>query len=147
MVHEPMKNYYLSTLAIFTMVALTGCDGKSTPTISGTVSFDGQPVNGYISFISVEGGGTPFSTEITDGRYETEKAYAGKRLVSINGIVGERTSIRVPNTREAAMKALQENKKEPEKDYLPENAVGNMQEIEVKAGKQVFDFELTSPAK
>ena len=136
--------------SLFTLVAcaaaIAGCGGESSPTLSGTVHFDGQPISkGSIVFIPVGGNGTPFAGDIRDGKYFVEKAYPGKRTVSIGGIMGGESSS--PVTRESVERGTREGKKAAEQKTVPENAVGNMQEIEVKAGKQVFDFKLTSPAK
>lgn len=121
-------------LALITLGA--GCT-ESAPSVSGAVTYEGKPVaSGRISFNPVDGQGTPFGGLIKDGSYTVETAYVGKRLVAISA----KNEIQF-NGREMIMPA--EGK--PGDDLIPENAVGNMQEVEIKGGSQTLDFHLTAP--
>ena len=123
------------TLAGLALIAV-GC-AESTPTVSGAVTYEGKEVaSGRISFMPVGGQGTPFGGAIENGVYTIEKAYPGKRLVAITA----KNKVKF-NGREMTMPA--EGK--PGEDLIPENAVGNMQEVEIKAGSQTLDFNLTAP--
>jgi hypothetical protein len=58
--------------------------GCSQPTVSGTVTFDGQPVSeGHIAFVPESGTGQGGGANIVNGAY-TVKAAAGKYRVEIN---------------------------------------------------------------
>ncbi len=122
----------------FTALAFiaVGC-AESTPTVSGVVTYNGAAVpSGRISFMPVGGQGTPFGGPIENGKYSIEKAYAGKRLVAITAA----NEVKF-NGREMITPA--EGK--PGEELIPENATGNMQEVEVKSGSQTLDFNLTAP--
>jgi hypothetical protein len=70
------------------MAFLLGCGGDGSPktyTVSGTVSYDGKPVDkGSILFRQVGGEGRGYSAEIKDGKYEV-KLEAGEMSVTITG--------------------------------------------------------------
>jgi hypothetical protein len=126
--------YQLVLLALISFVA--GCT-ESAPLVSGDVTYEGKPVaSGRISFNPVGGQGTPFGGLIKDGSYTTDTAYVGKRLV----VISAKNEIKF-NGREMIMPT--EGK--PGDDLIPENAVGNMQEVEIKGGSQTLDFHLKAP--
>jgi hypothetical protein len=130
-----MNRSIAKLLALFAFVTV-GCAEKP-PTISGKVTFDGKDVaSGMISFLPINGQGTPFGSTIKDGSYTIDQGHAGKRLVAISA----KNEVKF-NGREMIMPA--EGK--PGDELIPENAVGNMQEVEVKAGSQTLDFNLTAP--
>lgn len=66
-----------------TMVSGCGSNGPRTHTISGEVTFDGQPIKeGRILFRNTEGDGKAYSATITDGKYELE-CETGKMQVEV----------------------------------------------------------------
>jgi hypothetical protein len=52
-----------------TLLFLAGCTDNSTSVVSGEVTVDGQPVDGSISFIPVDGKSRDAGGDITDGAY------------------------------------------------------------------------------
>jgi hypothetical protein len=71
----------LCALAAMLLLTLNGC---SQPTISGTVTFDGQPVtDGQMAFVPESNSGQGSSAHIVNGAY-TLKAAAGNYKVEIN---------------------------------------------------------------
>lgn len=122
-------------LALLTLAAV-GC-AEQSPTISGKITYEGKDVpSGMISFLPANGQGTPFGSTIQNGSYTVEKGYVGKRFVAISA----KNEVKF-NGREMIMPA--EGK--PGDDLIPENAVGNMQEVEIKGGSQTLDFHLKAP--
>ena len=79
----PHKTYLCCLAACF--LAVAGCGGEAGPAVypvTGTVTFDGSPVEkGRIQFTPVSGD-RAFSAEIKDGAYELE-AQPGKMKVAI----------------------------------------------------------------
>ena len=68
-------------LAMFIATLAVGCGGDNLIAISGTVTFDGEPVErGTISFLPVDGLGPTAAAIITNGEYHTEVAPGEKRL-------------------------------------------------------------------
>jgi hypothetical protein len=65
----------------------TGCGGGGgTGDVSGTVTYDGKPVEqGSISFVPADGKGPSAGGAIKDGKYEASKVPAGTAKVIING--------------------------------------------------------------
>jgi hypothetical protein len=74
----------MSVWAVFVVMCLAGCGGgEKTYKVSGTVTFDGKPVeSGTISFESAAGGAGVASSGITGGKYELQSK-AGKKKVQI----------------------------------------------------------------
>jgi hypothetical protein len=88
-----IDRWRLAVCGFAMMACLAGC-GRSggLSEISGTVSYDGQPVKkGTITFLPADGNGPTAAAKIADGRYSA-KVVAGKKLVKIEGfkVVGQR---------------------------------------------------------
>jgi hypothetical protein len=66
------------------MASLVGCGrGDGLMAISGTVSYDGKPLEkGVISFVPADGKGPTAASPISDGKYSVKVA-AGKKMVKI----------------------------------------------------------------
>lgn len=79
-------NGLITLLALPAATMLLGCSGPAgldTQPVTGTVTFDGQPISeGRIQFRAQEGDQRAFSAEIKDGQYQME-ALAGKMTVEI----------------------------------------------------------------
>ncbi len=76
-----------SALAIFGAVAaLVGCgDSVKTADVSGTVTYDGKPVEeGAISFVPADGKGPSGGGTIKDGKYTATKVPVGNAKVRIS---------------------------------------------------------------
>jgi hypothetical protein len=74
------------------LACLAGCGrGGGMAAISGTVSYDGKPLEkGLISFVPIDGKGPTAAAPVTDGKYSVKVA-PGKKLVKIEGykVIGE----------------------------------------------------------
>lgn len=119
---------------------LSGCGAAKMP-ISGSVTYDGQPVAyGAISFAPADGVGPSAGGEILDGRYTVPDITPGKKIVNIisaekpSGPVGSGDAY--DKGAEAAKAAAQ----------IPPNAEGNNAQIEVTSGTTTLDFALKKPA-
>ena len=143
-----MRRAALGAVALFAC-ALGGC-GSGGGTVSGEVSYDGKPVkNGYISFLSDDGKGAAVGAPITDGKYTAEKVPTGKRVVKIEAADKAGPSIQ---TTEELERFSKENKGKIgpsgiiSTESVPQDAEGNNQKVEVKAGSQTMNFALKKPA-
>lgn len=73
-------------LVVLTLGAVTliGCGGGGPVTISGKVTYDGQPIEqGVISFQDVQGVAGPAEGAITNGAYKVTDVPRGKKNVKI----------------------------------------------------------------
>ncbi|QDV78712.1 hypothetical protein [Botrimarina mediterranea] len=128
------RNCHFAFIALFSLLA--GC-AERAPSVQGTVTYEGKPIeSGRIAFSPIGGQGTPFGGLIENGSYSIDEAYLGKRVVAISA----KNEIKF-NGREMIMPA--EGK--PGEELVPEDAVGNMQEVEITGGSQTLDFHLTAP--
>ncbi|MCI0456927.1 MAG: hypothetical protein L0Z62_08110 [Gemmataceae bacterium] len=109
-------------------LTLAGC-GDGTHSVSGTVSFDGQPVEtGTIVFEAADGGPGLASSGIKNGKYEL-RSKAGKKKVVITAFRPK------PGTEKDPQPATEE--------YIPAkyNTESTLTK-EVVAGENKFDFDL-----
>jgi hypothetical protein len=135
---------------LLTLMTVVGCGGGKS-TVSGTVTFNGKPVEyGTISFQPTAGTGQVFAAEIHDGAYSAENAQPGERKVEIHGL----KKFDSPASQEDAMRAADTAKKAGNvganelvnpTDYIPADAEGNFKVIEIGSGDQTINFDLKSP--
>jgi hypothetical protein len=140
----------LGQLLALLLAGAVGCQ-RSTCTVSGSVSYNGKPIErGAITFTPSDGSGPSFGGMIENGRYEIPQAYPGKRTVRITGVddSGTLENVGSAESREAMLAQAKEagftGTLRPA-DFVPVNAVGNMQEVVIEQGGQTIDFELKPP--
>jgi hypothetical protein len=116
------------------------------------VSYNGEPVQkGSIAFQSADGGRS-FGADIASGRYNVDLSHPGKHTVLIRGVHERQApqsteeAIRQYEEAKAAGKATLDHFGQPA-DYIPEDAEGNSQTIEIQPGAQTVDFALTGPPR
>ena len=125
------------TLGLFVCAVLTGCgDGKSN--VTGTVTFDGQPVkSGSITFVKSEGGQVREGAVIKDGSFETSVP-PGKYKIEI-------TAQKVTSTRTQKGFDGKDEVIELTAEMIPEwyNKKTELTE-EIKSGATTLKFDLKS---
>ena len=142
-------NRSATIVLIGVVVGTVGCNAN-TASVSGTVTYDGRPVDhGSIAFLPADGAGPTAGGEIVDGRYNVNNVTPGAKIVQVIGVK------QVPfarNTEEMARRAA-ENKTKGDgsglidpADTVPAEAEGNNARHEIKAGSQTLDLELKRPA-
>jgi hypothetical protein len=129
---------------------LPGC-GAPTATVTGAVSYDGQPVgDGYITFTPADGKGNDAGGPIAGGRYTVTGLPPGPKVVKVIAVrkVNFASSSEEMMRRAAeARKAGSHNGLVDPADTIPDNAEGNNATVEVKAGSQTLDLALKKPAR
>jgi hypothetical protein len=132
-------------LCAVSLAATTGCHGSSGPRVSGSVTYNGAPVeSGFVAF-SPTGAGKSFGAKITGGKYQAEKAPIGPfRILVTASDAGEPVK-----TREEAEERARSRAGKPDKsaNYIREDAQGNGQVVEIKDGAQTIDLALSGSAK
>lgn len=127
-------------VTLFTVCAgLAGCLAADRVTSTGTVTFDGRPVEtGMIVFLPPDSAVAPEGAPIASGRF-TVVGRRGRRRVQIRGTRPVPPE-RLPRTM-ARFDGLPVHE-----DYIPAafNTASTL-EVEVTAGPNVFDFDLKSP--
>lgn len=122
-------------VAIAAMVAAAGC-GPTTSTVSGTVTFNAEPVaKGAISLFPADGKGSAAGGLITDGRYTITGVAPGEKIVQLSApIVAGTRKDDYGNTTQVA-------------EELMPAAWGraSQEKITVTAGSMTKNFEITGP--
>ena len=75
-------------IAVFLVTAglIAGCGGTPEGDVSGTVIYDGKPIEqGSISFIPADGNGPSAGGGIKDGKYSASKVSVGMAKIKITG--------------------------------------------------------------
>jgi hypothetical protein len=147
-----MPNRTVTSIAAIALLLAGGCGEKAT-TISGKVTYNGQPVEqGAITFTPTDGKGPILAARILDGAYDIPNATTGPRTVAIRGTRkinfgrSSEEAARLAAERQAAGDPMGGHVAEAA-DYIPEDAEGNNQTVEIEAGDQTMDFELKGPPR
>ncbi len=138
--HVGMLNFFGVGLVLIALgLAVSGCGGGGAPaTLTGTVTFDGQPIEKGSIRLDPTGqpAGQPASTQITNGKYEfpsSANLRAGEYRVTIMGfrVVG---SSKDPETGQEV---------ETTEQYIPERYNTRTElSVTLKAGANTQDFPL-----
>lgn len=137
-------------LVVLVVSLAAGC-GDSSSTVTGEVTYDGQPVgDGMITFLPADGKGPPAGGRIANGRYSVTGVPPGPKIVQINAVKSvqfARSSAEMEKMAAAAKaKGNATGIVEPA-DVIPPDAVGNNNPLEVKPGKQTHIVILKKPEK
>lgn len=138
--------------AVGLMVVLcVGCQRANT--LEGTVTYNGQPVEeGSLSFQPVDGATPGFGAKIVDGHYSAQKVWPGEHTVRVRGLNKQVTA----RSSAEAIEQYEEAKAAGEKtldhygqptDYIPEDAEGNGQTVEIQPGSNTLNLELEGPPR
>jgi len=137
-----------SVLSGILLLAVTGCGGSTG--VSGSVSYDGQPVeNGSITFVPADGLGPSSGSTISGGRYRVDDLAPGEKIVQIEGlkeIPVARTTAELAQQAEEAARRGQVAAPAADAMLIPDDAEGNNAKVQVKPGKQTLDFDLKQPS-
>jgi hypothetical protein len=129
--------------------ALAGC-GPRTATVSGEVTYAGQPVgDGHITFTPADGRGKDAGGPIRGGRYRVSGLAPGPKVVKVIAV----RPVNFASSSEEMMRRSAEARKAGNHDGLvdpadtiPEDAPGNNAEVRLKPGDNVYNFHLQAPA-
>jgi hypothetical protein len=126
-------------------ISLCGCFSSSTGTVSGSVAFNGQPVEkGLITFSPTGNKGGTAGGDIVAGKYRVERLVPSQYQVSV-AVVPE-LKIVAPGAPETK-RTLTDAEIRAMIDPLPPDTTGKEQTIDVKRGAHVLDFKLESKSK
>jgi len=123
-------------IIVFALVGILGCGGQGA-TVSGTVTYNGQPVaRGHVNFIPADGKGTPVGGDIKDGRYEVRGVTPGKHRVEVSSYTSAGTDSMGDATKAAKAKLPA--------DAIAPNDEGNGKTHEIGSGSTELDLKLTT---
>jgi hypothetical protein len=137
--------------AILTLMIpqILGCGKQETGSVSGSITYDGQPVkSGYVLFTPSDGHGPVAGGPIRDGRYAIENISPGPKIVRVEASSGSGPSVQ---SSEEMARLSKEWKGKIGSDGIirtetvPADARGNNQPYEVKVGAQNLDLRLNMP--
>src|SRR3954468_7079575 len=111
------------------VVLLAGC-GRETSSLSGTVRYDGKPLEaGFVTVFPTSGEGASKGAEIQGGQFQLEGLPPGSARV----LVTTPPKYAPDSTAKSGLKALPQTMVSP-------NAEGNRRVIELRPGAQTIDF-------
>lgn len=126
-------------------ILIAGCGGGSGSVVTGTVTYEGEPVaKGQITFTPADGKGPIAGGEIVAGKYRVTDLAPGQKLVQITAVDDPAPVLSSADL--AAAAASGKPAAPPPKVLVPPDAVGNGATVEVKAGSQVHDIALQKRA-
>ena len=135
----------LLLVGFFLLPLVAGCFSSSTGTVSGTVTFNGKPLDkGLITFSPTGNKGGTAGGDVVAGNFKVEQLVPAEYQVSVNA-VGE-LKIVGPNDPEAK-RTLSDAEIRALIDPLPPDTTGKEQKLAVKGGPQTLDFKLESKSK
>src|SRR5262245_50489194 len=124
------------TVLILCLASVLGCGGNGS-TVSGTVTFNGEPIeNGHINFYPADGKGAPVGGEIKNGKYTAKNVTPGKNKVEVISYA------KTPGTgsMDDAIKAAKDAKLPA--DMVAPNDEGNGQTHEIGTGSSELNLTL-----
>jgi hypothetical protein len=138
-----------ATLLALAVLPAAGCSSPNG-TVSGEVTYDGQPVtNGTVTFLPTDGKGAVTGGPVTDGHYRVENVPPGPKLVLVEAVK------KVPFARSSEEMAQRHADKKAKgdgsglidpADEIPANAEGNNAKFDVAPGQQAHNLSLKKPA-
>ncbi|MBX3435260.1 MAG: hypothetical protein KF847_18225 [Pirellulales bacterium] len=133
----------MAALAVAIVAMNSGC--KEETSVSGEVTYNGEPVGfGYVTF-HAQGGGRSFSASIASGSYQATEAMPGKYRAIVTG---SRRINHYSSSADAYANAPKAGQHVSEStSYIEPEATGNSQECEVVGGKQTIDFKVVDESR
>jgi hypothetical protein len=143
-------SHALSALFPVAMLLAAGCSDPSA-SVSGEVTYEGKAVkDGYVTFAPTDGKGPTVGGPIKDGRYSVENVPPGPKVVQVEASSGAGPSVQTTEDLERLSKEMK-GKVNPDgiirTETVPQDAEGNNQKGDLKAGSQTLDLHLEKPAK
>lgn len=127
------------------LIHVAGCFSASTGTVTGSVTFNGKPLEkGLITFSPSGAKGGTAGGDVEAGKYRVAGIVPAAYQVSV-AAVGE-LKIVGPNDPEAK-RTLSDAEIRALIDPLPPDTTGKEQSLDVKGGSQTLDFKLQSKSK
>ncbi len=144
------RTFLVRLVQVALLVSLfPGC-GDGSASISGDVTYNGEPVgDGSITFLSADGKGATAGGMIEGGRFAVDNVTPGLKMVKIEAVkkVPFARSSEEMAKRAAVNKFIGDGSGliDPA-DVIPPNAEGNNEKVDIQPGKQTRDFHLKKPA-
>jgi hypothetical protein len=125
------------------LFCLAGCRQQNR--LSGEVTYNGEPVEmGSVTFTSADGSGPGFGAQVVDGTYSTDKVKLGEHVANVRGL----SKATFANRKEyIKLREQQDNRYGLPVDYIPEDAEGNGQTVDIEGGEQTLDFDVKGPPR
>ena len=122
-----------------------GCFSSSTGTVTGSVTFNGKPIDkGLITFSPTGSKGGTAGGDVAAGKFHVAGIVPAAYQVSVAAV--PELKIVGPNDPEAK-RTLSDAEIRAMIDPLPADTTGKEQSVEVKGGRQVLDFKLESKSR
>jgi hypothetical protein len=141
---DTRRFHLLLGIALLTL-AQVGCGSGNFGTVSGSVTYNGTPIEkGTISFYPVDGNSPTAGGEIANGKYKVSQLTPGRKRVQVTVQPTPDAGAARAKTREGA-EAQRHNREAAAtvKKAIPDDVQGNNEQMEVVPGSQTYDVKLT----
>jgi hypothetical protein len=138
-----MKKLSLFRLMLGICLASSGCSAQTKTSVSGSVTYNGAPVeHGVVTFEAADGGSS-FGAPIAKGQYAADDADTGQFKAVIRAGAAPASA----SSRDAFQQQARTKNDQDSANYIPTDAEGNSQTVEITDGEQTLDFALTGPPR
>jgi hypothetical protein len=143
-----MCRAFSACLGLLALALLPGC-GQQSATVSGSVTYDGEPVaSGMVTLQPADGKGPTAGGPIVNGRYKVENVKPGPKVVRVEAV----KAVPFARSSEEMARRAAENKARGDgtgiidrADVIPADAEGNNALVELRPGSQEHDLHLKKP--
>jgi hypothetical protein len=125
------------TILLPAMLVLAGCGHSKVAEVSGTITYDGKPLQeGAIVFFPADGNGPTSGSVIQDGKYVAQKVWVGDAKIQITSPKDTGIKKKVYDTQDSPEVSITT-------ELLPAkyNSASELK-YTVTSGKQIKDFDL-----
>ena len=127
-------------LILIALLVFTGCGDPNKGVVSGTILVDGEPAEGSISFVPVDGKTAPQGDMIEEGKYEVELPVGQTKVeIRVARVIGQKRLYETDPNSEVAN--IYEESLPPKFNDETELT------YEVPSGKSTKDFDLEAKKK
>jgi hypothetical protein len=145
-----MSRAFGAGLGLLALALLGGC-GRNSATVSGSVTYEGEPVaEGMVTLLPADGKGPSSGGAIVNGRYKVENVKPGPKVVKVEAV----KAVPFARSSEEMARRAAENKARGDgtgiidrADVIPADAEGNNARVELRPGAQEQDLHLKKPGR
>ncbi len=136
-------------LVLTVAILLPGCSNPGTATLSGKVTFEGEPIgDGMVTLVPTDGKGPVVGGRIKNGEFRIENLTPGPKTLKVEAV----KAVPFARSSEEMAQRVADNARTGDStglidpaDALPADAVGNNAQVEIRVGQNAITLALKKP--